>query len=224
MTRTELYLDKRRRLLRDGSGRRYDLETREWSADEDTVSGARTDLRGALAWLQRDSGAPRREPVAVVGGRHASAQDLAQAAEVGRALADLGCVVLCGGRGGVMRAVCEGVAERGGMSIGLLPGDTIAEANAAVTVPIATGIGFARNALIARAALCLVAIGGSYGTLSEIAYGMQFGKAILALPGTPKVDGVVPVASVDAAIDGVARVALGLDGGRRAAAEPPVDR
>ncbi|MFO1284650.1 MAG: lysine decarboxylase [Burkholderiales bacterium] len=218
MTDAELFLDRRQRTLRDGSGRRYDLATRAWIADEDTVSGARIDRRAAVGWLQRESGGPRREPVAVVGGHHASTADLAQAAEVGRALADLGLVVLCGGRGGVMRAVCEGVAERGGLSIGLLPGETIDDANAAVSVAIATGIGFARNALIARAALCIVAIGGSYGTLSEIAYGMQFGKAIFALPGTPPVDGVAPVASVDAAIDGVARIALGLAGGRRAGA------
>jgi uncharacterized protein (TIGR00725 family) len=128
----------------------------------------------------------------------------------------MGCVVLCGGRGGVMRATCEGVASAGGVSVGLLPGDTIADANDAVTIPIATGIGFARNALIARAALCIVAIGGSYGTLSEMAYGMQFGKPVFALRGTPAIEGVEIVASVDAAIDAVARVALGLHRGAKA--------
>ena len=210
MKTSELMLDARQRTLRDASGRVYDLATREWRADDATMSGKRVSAPEALRWLQRDSGHPRREPVSVVGGKHASLDELEKAHALGAALARMGCVVLCGGRGGVMRAVCEGAASEGGVSVGLLPGDTIADANDAVTIPIATGIGFARNALIARAALCIVAIGGSYGTLSEMAHGMQLGKTVFALRGTPAIEGVEIVASVDAAIDAVARVALGL--------------
>lgn len=210
MKTSELMLDARQRTLRDANGRVYDLAARQWRADDATISGKRVSAPEALRWLQRDSGHPRREPVSVVGGKHASLDELEKAHALGAALAKMGCVVLCGGRGGVMRAACEGAASEGGVSVGLLPGDTIADANDAVTIPIATGIGFARNALIARAALCIVAIGGSYGTLSEMAYGMQFGKAVFALRGTTAIDGVEIVSSVDAAVDAVARVALGL--------------
>ena len=144
-----------------------------------------------MRWLQRDSGHPRREPVGVVGGRRASADELAKAHALGAALAKVGCAVLCGGRGGVMRAACEGVASAGGISIGLLPGDTIADANDAVTVPLATGLGYARNAVIARASMCLVSIGGSYGTISELALAMQGGKVgVRAEAARRPIDGV----------------------------------
>ena len=87
---------------------------------------------------------------------------------------------------------------------------TPALANPYVTVPIATGIGEARNALVARAAFCLVAIGDSYGTLSEVALGLQFGKRVFGLAGAARVNGVRHCASPDEAIDAVARVVLAL--------------
>ncbi|CAG0953256.1 pyrimidine/purine-5'-nucleotide nucleosidase [Burkholderiales bacterium] len=219
MKTSELMLDTRQRILRDARGRVFDLATHEWRAEETTLTGKRIGASDALRWLQRDSGHPRREPIGVIGARHASAEEHSQAYALGAVLAKLGCVVLCGGRGGVMRAVCEGVASAGGVSVGLLPGDTIADGNDAVTIPIATGIGLARNALIARAALCLVAVGGRYGTISEMAYGLQFGKAVFALHGAPAIEGVETVASVDAAVEAVAHVALGLDRRARAAAQ-----
>lgn len=207
----DLMLDARQKRLRDANGRAYDLATHQWQVDEGTVSGRRLMAVEALRWVQRDSGHPRREPVAVVGGRRASVDDLAKAHALGAGLAKIGLVVLCGGRGGVMRAVCEGVASEGGVSVGLLPGDTIADANDAVTIPIATGLGIARNAVIARAALCVVAVGGSYGTLSEMALAMHCGRVVFALRGAPAIDGVDVLGSVDAALDALARYALGLD-------------
>jgi len=217
----EFMLDARQRTLRDANGRVFDLAAHQWRVDEGTVSGRRISSVDALRWLQRDSGRPRREPVAVVGGRRAGAADLEKAHALGAALARAGVVVLCGGRGGVMRAVCEGVATEGGLSIGLLPGDTTADANDAVTVPIATGLGIARNAVIARGALCIVAVGGSYGTLSEMALAMHAGKVVFALRGAPAVDGVDVLPSVEAVLDAIARVALNLD--RRAKATAPID-
>jgi len=211
MKTAEFTLDARQRTLRDANGRVFDLAAHQWRVDEGTVSGRRISSVDALRWLQRDSGRPRREPVAVVGGRRAGAADLERAHALGAALAKVGIVVLCGGRGGVMRAVCEGVASEGGLSIGLLPGDTVADANDSVSVPIATGLGIARNAVIARASLCVIAVGGSYGTLSEMALAMHAGKVVFALRGAPAVDGVDVVPSVEAALDAVARVALGLD-------------
>src|SRR4029077_12583850 len=109
----------------------------------------------------------------------ATPAQLSTALRVGELLADCGLTVLCGGRHGVMQAVCEGVARVGGVSIGLWPDTDAAHANPFVSVALATGIGEARNALIARASLCLVAIGDSYGTLSEVALGLQFDKPVI---------------------------------------------
>ena len=109
-----------------------------------------------------------------------------------------------------MEAACEGAASAGGVSIGLLPEGEWQAANRFVTVPIATGIGEARNAIIARAALALVAVGGSYGTLSEIALALQFGRPVLTLLEAPVVAGAHPMNSVDAALDAICRVVLSL--------------
>jgi uncharacterized protein (TIGR00725 family) len=165
-----------------------------------------------VRWLQRESGAPSRQPIGVIGGHHATHAQLAAARLLGNELAKVGLTVLCGGRRGVMLAVCEGVAAQGGVSVGLLPGESIADGNPFVTVPIPTGVGLARNAIIARGALCLVAVGGSHGTLSEVAFGMQFGKRVFGLEGAPHVDGVEHLPTVEAAMVAVARVVLALDG------------
>ena len=134
-----------------------------------------------------------------------------QAAEqTGLLLARHGLTVLCGGRAGVMEAVCRGVAEGGGLSIGLLPDTEPDAANPHVTVPLATGIGVARNALIARAAHSLIAIGGGYGTLSEIAFALQFGRPVFLLEGAPAVDGAIRCASPGEALEQVARAVLRL--------------
>jgi uncharacterized protein (TIGR00725 family) len=109
-----------------------------------------------------------------------------------------------------MEEVCRGVAEAGGLSIGLLPDDEPEAANPFVTVPLATGIGVARNALIARAACCLVAIGGGYGTLSEIAFALQFKRPVFLLDGAPSVDGAQACSDAETALDAVARVILAL--------------
>jgi hypothetical protein len=120
----------------------------------------------------------------------------------------MGLTVVCGGRHGVMEAVCRGAAAHGGLTVGLLPDADPALANPHVGVVLATGIGEARNALIARAALCLVAIGDSFGTLSEVAFGRQFGKLVVGLEGAAKIDGVVHVDGVTAALDAVAALVL----------------
>jgi uncharacterized protein (TIGR00725 family) len=209
--RTTLRLDRARRTLRDEAGRAFDLGSHTWRSDAVAGSGEAVGVAAAVAWLQRESGRPAREPIGVVGGRHATRAQLAAARALGAGLAHAGLIVLCGGRGGVMLAVCEGVADGGGISVGLLPGDTIADGNDVVTIPLPTGIGLARNALIARAARCLVAIGGSYGTLSEVAFALQYGKRVFGLEGAPAVGGVAHLPDVDAAIDAVGRVVLGLD-------------
>jgi uncharacterized protein (TIGR00725 family) len=208
-----LVLDRAARTLHDGAGRTFDLSTRRWAPTGADASGdgKRLDAIEALGWLQRESGHPLRVPVGVIGPRDATPLQLELARDVGEAIARCGLAVICGGRHGVMQAVCEGVARAGGVSIGLLPDTEPALANPYVSVAIATGIGEARNAVIARAALCLVAIGDSYGTLSEVALGRQFGKRVIGLAGAARVDGVVHVDTPRAAIEHVARVALMLD-------------
>jgi uncharacterized protein (TIGR00725 family) len=104
--------------------------------------------------------------------------------------------LICGGRTGVMEAAARGAARAGGLTLGLLPGDDIALANPFIAVPLATGLGEMRNAVIARAAFCLVAVGNSHGTLSEIALGLRFGKAVFGLAGAAEVEGVVQLGGV----------------------------
>ena len=208
----KLQYDRSHDCLHDGSGLRFDPHRLEWHPAGTELGGEPIAPVAAVRWLQRESGTPSRQPIGVIGGRHATHVQATAAHALGTALADLGLTVLCGGRRGVMLAVCEGVAAKGGISVGLLPGETIADGNPYVTIPIPTGIGLARNSLIARAALCLVAIGGSYGTLSEVAFGMQYGKRVFGLEGAPHVEGVEHMPTVEAAIHAIARVVLRLDG------------
>lgn len=206
-------LDHARETLSDASGRRFDPVTRTWlpaPREFAGATGAPLDAIGAATWLQRESSHPLRVPIGVIGPRDASGAQMKAALEVGELLAECGLIVVCGGRQGVMQAVCEGVARNGGTSIGLLPESDPAHANHYVSIALATGIGEARNVLIARAALCLVAIGDSFGTLSEVALGRHFGKRVFGLEGAARVDGVEHVGDAREAVTRVAETALKL--------------
>ena len=148
--------------------------------------------------------------VAVVGRSDAGAEERELAEGVGRGLAEGGAVVVCGGLGGVMEAACAGARSAGGRTVGILPGLDRGEANPHVEVAIPTGLGEARNALVVRAADALVAVGGGYGTLSEVALALKTGKPVIGL-GTWELPDVVSAGSardaVDAALSG-ARQAL----------------
>ena len=122
-----------------------------------------------------------RPLIGVIGGSSATAEEAALAEAVGRALAESGAALICGGRGGVMEAACRGAREAGGLTIGILPGADRGEANPYVALAIPTGIGYARNAIITRAAEAVIAIAGSFGTLSEIAYSLDFGTPVVGL-------------------------------------------
>jgi uncharacterized protein (TIGR00725 family) len=206
-------VDRANSTLFDGTGRRFDPVARRW---EPTGTTARPDALeevdaiAAVTWLQRESGHPLRVPIGVIGRREATDAQLAAALEVGELLGDCRLTVICGGRQGVMQAVCEGVARVGGLSIGLLPETDPAAANPYVGVAIATGIGEARNALIARASFCLIAIGNSFGTLSEVALGRQFGKLVIGLEGAPDVGGMRHVDTAREAMAMVAEAILGV--------------
>ena len=119
--------------------------------------------------------------VAVIGATNATEWELGTAQELGRALAAAGCVVVCGGLGGVMNAVARGAEAGGGVSIGILPGDERDIASPHLTVAIATGFGEARNAIVARSADVVIAVGGEFGTLSEIALALKMGTPVIGI-------------------------------------------
>lgn len=214
-------LDRQSNRLYHAEGMLLDPSSRVWvwTASPPPASSEAIDAIAAATWLQRESEYPLRIPVGVVGPREASTQSLITARKLGFRLARMGFTVLCGGRQGVMEAVCRGVQEAGGLSVGLLPEGDADVANPYVSLALATGVGEARNALIARASLCLVAVGDSYGTLSEIALGLHFGKRVVGLEGAAKVEGVRHVPHVDHALSEVAAVALGFEPERMEAEE-----
>ena len=119
--------------------------------------------------------------VAVVGGSTCSAEDARVAEAVGRGLASRGVALVCGGMGGVMEAACRGAKSAGGLTVGILPGDEQRSANPHVDVPVVTGMGHARNAIVVKTAQAVIAVDGSYGTLSEIALALQNGIAVIGL-------------------------------------------
>lgn len=144
--------------------------------------------------------------IGVIGVAQASAQEEAAAELVGALIAESGHTLICGGRGGVMAAACRGAARSGGLTIGVLPGEDVAEANPWVTIALPTGLGEARNALITRAADVLIAIGTGWGTLSEMALGVKMGKLVVALGAAPFLqdfagDSVVWVESPQVAVE-----------------------
>jgi hypothetical protein len=119
--------------------------------------------------------------VSVSGSGDASPEVIALAEEVGARLAGANAVVVCGGLGGVMEAVCRGAKSAGGTTVGILPGTARSDANPFVDVAIPTGLGESRNALVARASDALIAIGGEFGTLSEIALALKIGTPVIGL-------------------------------------------
>ena len=119
--------------------------------------------------------------IAVIGGNQCSAAGLRVAEEVGSELARRGAILICGGLSGVMEAACKGAQSAGGITIGVLPGDSRQSANPYVQIPIVTGMGYARNAIIVKSAQAIIAIDGSYGTLSEIGHALQSGIPVIGL-------------------------------------------
>jgi uncharacterized protein (TIGR00725 family) len=149
----------------------------------------------------------------VVGPGRASASQLAAAETAGAEVAAAGAVLVCGGLGGVMEAACRGARSRRGMTVGLLPGLDRTEANGWVEVAIPTGLGEARNALVVRAADAVVAVGGAWGTLSEIALALKTGRPVVGLgtfeiaQGGRPVEGIVAVDGPEEAVaEALARI------------------
>jgi uncharacterized protein (TIGR00725 family) len=133
-------------------------------------------------------------------GASAAGGDLERTAEeVGRLVAEGGAVLVCGGLGGVMAAACRGAKAAGGTTVGILPGPDRTAANPWVDIALPTGMGEARNALVVRAADALVAVGGEYGTLSEIALALKAAKTVVGL-ATWDIPGVVAMATPEEAV------------------------
>lgn len=119
--------------------------------------------------------------IGVIGENEPPAHLLETAEAVGRCVAEAGATLVCGGLGGVMEAACRGARAAGGVTIGILPGHDRREGNAFLSYAIPTGLGYARNILVVRSADALIAVGGKFGTLSEIAYAKIEGRPVVGL-------------------------------------------
>jgi uncharacterized protein (TIGR00725 family) len=138
--------------------------------------------------------------IAVIGGRRVEKSLLDEAEEAGRLVAVKGAVLVCGGLGGVMEAASRGAHAAGGLTVGILPQNDSKSANQYIDVPIATGLGIGRNLIVARSADALIAIGGEYGTLSEIALALQMGKPVVGIK-TWEIKGVILAENACEAVD-----------------------
>ncbi len=130
-------------------------------------------------------GAPRPPRVAVVGAASVDDALYARARRLGAVLAERGAIVVCGGRSGVMEAAARGAAEAGGITVGILPGRDGEAANPWITVALPTGLGEARNALVARAGEAVLGVAGGWGTLSELALAAKMGIPAATLGPAP---------------------------------------
>jgi hypothetical protein len=139
--------------------------------------------------------------IAVIGGSDIGPETVALAREVGREVAARGAVLLCGGLGGVMAAAAQGAQDAGGVSLGILPEGDRMRANPYLTYSIATNLGHARNVLIAHSADALIAVDGSYGTVSEAAIALKLGKPVIALEIAWDLAGVKRAGSPREAVD-----------------------
>lgn len=119
--------------------------------------------------------------VGVIGASRADPDILKLAEEVGAEIAKHGAAVVCGGLSGVMEAVCKGARENGGLTIGIIPSDNKSDANKYVRIPIVTGMGIGRNVMLVKTADVIIAVGGEFGTLSEIAHALNIGKTVVGL-------------------------------------------
>jgi len=143
--------------------------------------------------------------ISVIGGSSISSkvEDLAES--VGRMIAELGCVLVCGGLAGAMEAAAKGAKKGGGTTIGILPGKDKEDANSYIDIALPTSIGYARNTIVACAADIIVALPGSFGTTSEICYGLVYGRPIIDL-GNWNMDGMIHVKNVTEAEEKIKKI------------------
>jgi len=123
----------------------------------------------------------KRKIIAVIGGSETTSKNLETAERVGSLIAQRGAILITGGLGGVMNAASKGAKTANGLVIGIIPTTDKESANPYVDIPIVTGMGEARNLIIARTCDCAIAIDGKYGTLTEIAYCLMFGIPVIGI-------------------------------------------
>ena len=148
----------------------------------------------------------RRTQIAVIGAGLGDPELTEFASEAGRLLAEAGAIVVCGGRGGVMEAVAKAALEAGGETIGIIPEDDPRAANPYCTHVVASGVGHARNLAVVASSDAVIAIGGAWGTLSEMALARKLGRPVIALrswepTGPERADGIEPVTTAAAAVE-----------------------
>ncbi len=136
--------------------------------------------------------------ISVIGGHQMTKKTEQLAHDVGKMVAQLGAVLVCGGLDGVMLAACRGAQEAGGVTIGILPGKNKKDANPFIDIALPTSIGLARNAIVACSADIIVALPGSYGTSSEISYGLIFDRPVIDLGGW-NIPGMIPARNIEEA-------------------------
>jgi len=141
----------------------------------------------------------KRTRIGVIGGAQPEERWLEAALRIGELIAVRGGILVCGGLGGVMESAAKGAKEAGGFTIGILPGQNTRDSNPYIDVALATGMGYTRNSLVALNSDVLIAVNGQYGTLSEIAFGLIYGKKVIGL-GTWDVDGVILAATPEEAV------------------------
>jgi uncharacterized protein (TIGR00725 family) len=147
--------------------------------------------------------------IAVIGPGTANEETIKEAEEIGRLIARRNAILICGGLGGVMEAAAKGAQMEGGITLGILPGIDRGSANSYITIPVATGFGEGRNVIIVRTADALIAVGGAYGTLSEIAFGLKMGKPVIGLH-TWEVKGILQADSAEDAVRKAFQILEGL--------------
>lgn len=143
--------------------------------------------------------------ISVIGGSSISAkvEDLAES--VGRMIAELGCVLVCGGLSGAMEAAARGAKKAGGITIGILPGKDKHDANSYIDIALPTSIGYARNTIVACSADIVVALPGSFGTNSEICYGLVYGRPVIDL-GNWNIEGMIDVKNIAEAEEKIKKI------------------
>jgi len=139
--------------------------------------------------------------IAVIGARGCDQRIYDLAYQAGRELAAHGFTIICGGLGGVMEAACKGAKSAGGKTVGILPGDNPADANPYVDIPIATGLGVARNLVIIHSARAVLAVNGSFGTLSELAFALQLNKPVVGLETWNVSEKIITASSAQEAVE-----------------------
>lgn len=146
--------------------------------------------------------------IAVIGAGRPDRSLLKTAEEVGKLIAGRDAILICGGLGGVMEAAAKGARSGGGTAVGILPQDHRNEANSYIDIPVATGFGEGRNIIIVRTADAIIAVGGEYGTLSEIALALRMGKLVVGIE-TWDIKGIIKEKNAEAAVNKVFELLAG---------------